>query len=117
VLPAWAGRDSRTITPNEVIDLLDAIVERSARTVANKMARLLSLMFRFGAERRIVQANPVQLMKLPGGPETPRDRALSGDELHALLSDPAGCAGKHIPRGAVQRVPHGEHCSCSLPLE
>lgn len=86
VLPSWKHRDARTITPREVIDLLDGIVDRGAPAVANDVAQILGQMFKFGIHRRIVEASPVQLLFKPGGKEKPRSRALSDPELAALLS-------------------------------
>jgi integrase len=92
VLPFWKGRDARTIGPDEVIDLLDGIVDRGAPVAANRTAALLSQLFRFAVQRRIVNASPVQLLMPPGGPETSRTRALTEAELRAYLADPLRCA-------------------------
>jgi integrase len=91
VLPKWKGRDARTITPSEVIDLLDGIVDRGAPVLANRTAALLSQLFRFGIHRHIVTASPVQLLYRPGGKEKPRERTLTEEELRAFLADPQGC--------------------------
>jgi integrase len=69
-----------------VIDLLDKIVDRGARVMANRVAGLLGQLFKFGVHRRIVEASPVQLLYRPGGKEKPRDRALDDAELAALLT-------------------------------
>ncbi len=85
VLPSWGARDARTITPREVVELLDGIVERGAPTMANRGAGIVSQMFRYGVHRAIVEASPVQLLYRPGGREKPRERALDDDELAFLL--------------------------------
>ena len=85
---AWKGRDARTIKWREVIELLDGIVARGSRIMANRIAGLLGQMFRFGVHRDIVESNPVQLLYRPGGKESARDRCLSDDELKALLGNP-----------------------------
>ena len=90
-LPAWCNRDARTITPAEVVELLDGIVDRGAPVLANRTAAVLSQMFRFGIQRRIVDQNPVQLLMRPGGREKPRERVLTDDELRVFLADPMGC--------------------------
>jgi integrase len=82
---AWASRDVRTITPREVIELLDTIVDRGAPTMANRGAGILSQMFRFGVHRAIVPSSPVQLLYRPGGKEKPRERVLRDDEISFLL--------------------------------
>jgi hypothetical protein len=68
VLPRWGSRDARTIKPREVIELLDVIADR-APVMANRVAGILSQMFRFGIHRAIVEATPVQLLYRPGGGE------------------------------------------------
>jgi len=70
-----------------VIELLDAIVERPAPVMANRVAGLLSQMFRYGIHRQIVETSPVQLLFRPGGTERPRQRALHDEELSALLAN------------------------------
>jgi integrase len=91
VLPEWKGRDARTIEPHEVIELLDRIVDRGSRVMANRTAALLGQMFKFGIHRRIVANTPVQLLYRPGGKEKARARVLSDAELKAFLADPRGC--------------------------
>jgi integrase len=91
VLPAWRGRDARTITPHEVIALLDGIVDRGSRVQANRVASLLGQLFKFGIHRRIVAATPVQLLYKPGGKEKARSRVLSDAELTTFLCNPQDC--------------------------
>ena len=91
VLSNWANRDARAIEPHDVLDLLDAIVERGSKVMANRTAALLTQLFKFGIHRRIVSSNPVQLLFRPGGKEKPRQRSLSDDELRAFLVDPTAC--------------------------
>lgn len=86
VLPEWKGRDARTITPTEVIALLDKVLDRGSKVMANRLASLLSQLFRWGIHRRIVEDSPVKLLYRPGGKEKPRERTLSADEIKALLS-------------------------------
>jgi integrase len=87
VLPIWKGRDARTIKPREVVELLDGIVQRGSRVMANRVAGVLSQMFRFGVHRDLVEASPVQLLYRPGGRERPKDRTLSDAEIKALLAN------------------------------
>src|SRR5215469_12798096 len=84
LLPRWGSRDARTIKPREVIELLDEIADR-APVMANRVAGILSQMFRFGIHRAIVETTPVQLLYRPGGKEKPRARVLSEEELQAFL--------------------------------
>jgi len=86
VLSVWRGRDARTITPRQVIELLDGIVARDSPVMANHVARLLGQMFKFGIHRTLVDDSPVKLLMLPGGKETSRSRCLTDAELLALIS-------------------------------
>ena len=85
ILKRWNGRDARTIKPRDVIALLDDIVARGSPVQANRVAAVLAQMFKYGVHRQIVESSPVQLLFKPGGKETPRSRALSDQELGALL--------------------------------
>jgi integrase len=87
VLPEWKGRDARTITPREVVELLDKIVARGSRVMANRTAGLLGQLFKFGIHRAIVDDSPVKLLYRPGGREKPRERAFSDEELKAFLGN------------------------------
>ena len=87
ILSEWKGRDARTITPREVIELLDGIVARGSRVMANRTASLLAQMFKFGIHRAIVEGSPVMLLYRPGGKEKPRARALAEEELKAFLQN------------------------------
>jgi integrase len=86
VLPYFRGRDVRTITPLEVVDRLDQIAGRGARTMANRAAAILTQLFRFAIQKRLVTTSPVQLLYPPGGRERPRQRVLEDEELATLLA-------------------------------
>jgi len=100
VVKHWATRDARTIQPREVIELLDAIVDRGSPVTANRTAGLLTQLFKFAVHRQIVAASPVQLLYRPGGPERPRQRVLDDDELTALLLN-LDTVMKRAPRTAI----------------
>jgi integrase len=87
ILPEWHGRDARTITPREVIELLDGIVARGSRVMANRTAGLLAQLFKFGIHRAVLENSPVMLLYRPGGKEKPRARALSEQELKSFLQN------------------------------
>ncbi len=86
VLTEWAGRDARSITSHEVLDLLDKVVDRGSPVMANRLAAVLVQLFKYGIHRKIIEATPVQLLFRPGGKELPRVRTLSDAELRILLS-------------------------------
>jgi integrase len=91
ILRVWRERDARSITPREVVDFLDEIVDRGAPVTANRTARLLDQMYRFGVQRRLVDSSPVMILTPPGGKEKARKRTLSDDELRAFLANTGAC--------------------------
>jgi integrase len=103
-LADWSHRDARTIKPREVIELLDAIVDRPAPVMANRVAGLLSQMFRYGIHRQVVESSPVQLLFRPGGTERPRQRALDDEELAALLANVDGVTKRARRTGIAIRL-------------
>lgn len=89
VLPRWAGREAASIGRRDVLDLLDALVDRGHPIVANRVLAAVRKMFSWAVERDIVPASPVTNVKAPGK-ETERERVLSDEELSRL----AGAATK-----------------------
>jgi integrase len=85
VLPHWKGRDARTIKPREVIELLDGIVKRDARVMANRTAAILRQLFLHGVHRSTIESTPVQLLFRPGGKESSRTRAFSDEEVASFF--------------------------------
>lgn len=71
----------------DVLGILDAVkVEGKLRT-ANVLLADLKQMFRFAAEREIIEHSPIELIskRKIGGKDIKRDRFLSNDELTALV--------------------------------
>jgi integrase len=86
VLTEWEGRDARTITAREVVELLDKIVARGSPVMANRTADILGQMFKYGVHRSILDDSPVKLLFKPGGKEKSRKRVLSQTELTAFVT-------------------------------
>ncbi|WP_234050428.1 MULTISPECIES: site-specific integrase [unclassified Xanthobacter] len=77
---AWKGRSIKSITRRDVIELLDATVDRGAAISANRLLAALRRFFNWCVERGIVDASPVAGLKAPTA-EQSRDRVLSDGEL------------------------------------
>ena len=71
----------------DVLAILDAAKAESKLRTANMLLADLKQMFRFAAEREIIEHSPIELIKKKkiGGKDIKRDRVLSGDELTALV--------------------------------
>lgn len=101
VVPEWTGRDARTISGREVVELCDGIVDRGSPVQANRTVALLRQMFDFGVDREIVNGNPVRPRYRPGGREKARERILTEDELRAYLKDAHTLLPERVARAAT----------------
>ena len=87
LLPAWKKRDIRTIDRGDVVQLLDAIVSRGSKVMANRTRALVGTIFTFARHKSYLSAdsvNPCQDVPLPGGKEKSRERVLSEEEIKTL---------------------------------
>ncbi|MBK0399503.1 integrase arm-type DNA-binding domain-containing protein [Limibaculum sp. M0105] len=80
ILPVWGERRVDEITRRDVIDLLDAVVDRGAPVTANRVRAMLSRFFNWCVERDVIDASPCAGVK-PPTEEKPRDRILTDDEI------------------------------------
>jgi integrase len=91
VKPAWDGRLITSITRRDIIELIDAIVDRGAVTYARRVHAHLHRLFRWCVGRGVVPINPMADLPKPGA-AIKRDRVLSDTEL-ALIWRAGGDAG------------------------
>lgn len=91
----WKARLAAEITRRDVRDLVEAIKERGAPVVANRVLEVIRSTFNFALDQEYVETNPAARCKKVGV-ERSRDRVLSDDEIRtfwiALDSQPAAMA-------------------------
>ena len=95
ILPRWKGRDIKTITRRDIIELLDSIVDTGVSTTtrdgrkrylrggpiaANRALASLRSFFNWALRRGLIEATPSSLVERPGE-EVQRDRTLATDEI------------------------------------
>jgi integrase len=80
VLPLWGHRDIASIRKRDVIELLDAIVDRGGGVSANRVLATVRKLFNWAISRGIIETSPAQGIKAPIA-ENPRDRILTDDEI------------------------------------
>src|SRR5262245_23777659 len=85
LLPKWKNRPAAEISADDLLAVLNAKVKAGAPVAANRLRALVSRIFTFGAEQRLVPAtaNPVIGVKKPTK-EATRDRVLTDDEIRRL---------------------------------
>ena len=81
--PSWKGRHVSDLTRRDVLDVIDAVVDRGAPVMARRLHAHLHRFFRWCVGRGIIPANPMADLPKPGA-ETKRERVLSDAELKAV---------------------------------
>jgi integrase len=79
-LPVWANRHIGTIGRRDVLDVIDAVVDRGSATQARRVHAYLHRLFAWSLGRGIIEHNPLASLPKPGA-EVRRDRVLSNTEL------------------------------------
>lgn len=82
VKPHWTGRPFATLSKRDALDLVDAIADRGAVTLARRAHAHLHRMFKWSVGRGIIESNPMADTPKPGNGVS-RDRVLSDEELRA----------------------------------
>ena len=83
VMPAWGERLIAMITRRDVLELIDAVADRGALTMARRLHSHLHRLFRWAVGRGILEVNPMADLPKPGA-AVKRDRVLSDGELSAV---------------------------------
>ena len=80
LLPAFGKSFIKDISKRDVIHLIDAVADRGAKIMANRLLATLKKFFSWAISRDLIRENPCLYLKLPSK-ETPRERILSHDEI------------------------------------
>jgi len=96
----WRDRPLADITRRDVHDLLDALVDRGADTMANRTLAYLKRFFGWAAERGLIEVVPTDRVKPPAR-NVRRDRWLDDAEIADVW---AGCEALEYPFGELFRV-------------
>lgn len=76
------------VKPRDVDSMLQTVIKRGARTVANDVLRWTKRIFDYGIKRHVLENNPAGAFDLAdaGGKEESRDRWLTAEEIGKLFS-------------------------------
>lgn len=96
----WQERDIRSLGRRDMLDVIDAVVERGAPIHANRLFAALRKMFGWAVERGVLDASPMATLK-PPSPEVARDRVLNDVELVAVWNAAAAIG---YPFGSVAQL-------------
>ena len=109
LLPKWKSRPAADIKADDLLAILNAKVRNGSPVAANRLRALVSRLFNFAAEQRLVPpaANPVIGVKKPTK-EATRDRVLTDDEIRRIwkaceTQNPYVCAWFRLRLVTAQR--------------
>ncbi len=75
---------ANTLTRRHMVRLLDEIVDRDARVLANRTHAIAKMLFDWAAAKELIPASPMAGIERPGGKEVPRDRVLTAEEIRTF---------------------------------
>lgn len=84
LVAVFGQRDIREIKRADVLEIMDAAVERGAHYQANRILSYVRKLFNWCVERGVIEVSPINGLKAPTK-EVSRDRVLSDDEIRAVL--------------------------------
>jgi len=87
----WRNRPIGSITRRDILEVIDALADRTSPQRANRYLALIKKLFSWALDRDLIEANPAAGVK-PPGKALSRDRALSSEEI-ALFWHCCGEAG------------------------
>jgi integrase len=95
LLPRWGKRKMKDIRRREIIDLLEDVADgkgdgrrqpgQPAPISANRLGALISKLFTFALDRKVIDTNPAHRLPRPGT-ERAKDRVLSEEEIQSVWS-------------------------------
>jgi integrase len=88
VFPDYGNVAIVDVRKADVLEILDTVKAEGKLRTANMLLADMKQMFRFAAEREIIEHSPIELIskRKIGGKDIKRDRVLSSDELKALVN-------------------------------
>src|SRR5437763_4807915 len=86
-IPHWRNRPLSSIARRDILEVIDALADRTSPQRANRYLALIKKLFAWSLDRDLIDANPAAGVR-PPGKALYRDRAVPRDEI-ALLS--RGC--------------------------
>lgn len=87
IKPALGKMRADSVKPRDVDAMLQAVIKRGARTVANDVLRWVKRIFDYGIKRHVLETNPAAAFDLAdaGGKEEARERWLTREEIIKLF--------------------------------
>ena len=87
VFPLLGDIAVQDVSKADVLEILDAVKSEGKLRTANMLLADLKQMFRFAAEREIIEHSPIELIskRKVGGKDIKRDRVLSNEELVTMV--------------------------------
>lgn len=85
LLKPLAGKPAHEIAKRDLVLVIDRILARGSKVMANRMRDLIVQVFEFAAQRDLIPTSPASgLLRKPGGKEESSDRWLTTDEIRTF---------------------------------
>jgi integrase len=121
ILPKLGDKHIAAIKKANILDLLDAIVDRGSPITANRAFAVLRQLFNWAADRDLITVSPMP--KSAPAPENARDRVLSDKEIRLVwrafdqIGRPFGSIGKLLLLTGARRDEIAEGSWSEIDLE
>ena len=121
ILPKLGDKHIAAIKKVQILDLLDAIVDRGSPITANRAFAVLRQLFNWAADRDLITVSPMP--KSAPAPENARDRVLSDKEIQLVwrafdqIGRPFGSIGKLLLLTGARRDEIAEGSWSEIELE
>jgi integrase len=103
-LSTWKHTKATEVTRSDVRTLLEAIVDRPAPILANRILALIRKIFNFGISRDLLTVNPCWQLERPAK-ERPRERVLNEEEIRGVwVGLDAEAAAGRIPTATYYKL-------------
>ena len=86
LLDEFGDRLVEDISPLEAGEFFQSVAARAPVT-ANRLSSVTKQMFEWGIQQGLIETNPFQRIKRPGGQELPKERILSDDEIRVFWKE------------------------------
>jgi integrase len=80
----WAGKSIHEISKRDVVEVIEAIVQRGALGAANKVLKSIKTFLRWCVGRAVLDQSPAEGVPMPAK-QVARDRVLTDDELARVI--------------------------------
>lgn len=100
IVPVLGSKLIQDVTKHDIISLIDRVVERGSKTMANRTLANVRRFFNWCIERALIETSPAEKLSKPTA-EKSRDRVLSESEIIEIWN---ACESEGYPYGTLVQI-------------